>query len=55
MKSLDEHIDRMLGYLGLFIIGALGWTADRLGERRTTRPGLTARSRVSHAIERAKV
>jgi hypothetical protein len=35
MKSQDEHIDRMLGYLGLFIVGALGWTSDRLGELRT--------------------
>jgi hypothetical protein len=39
MKTRDEYIDRMLGYLGLFIIGALGWTADRLGDLRAAWPG----------------
>jgi hypothetical protein len=54
MKSQDEHIDRMLGYLGLFIVGALGWTSDPLGELRTAWPGLALRSKVSDTIGRAK-
>ena len=44
----------MLGYLGLFIIGALGWTADRLGDLRTAWPGPAPRPKTSSAIERAK-
>ena len=54
MKTFDKHIDRMLGYLGLFIIGALGWTADRFGELRTAWAGQAPRSNVSHTIGRAK-
>jgi hypothetical protein len=54
MKTPGEHIDRMLGYLGLFIIGALGWTADRLGELRIAWPGPAPRSKTSHTIGRAK-
>jgi len=55
MKTRDEHIDRILGYLGLFIIGALGWTADRLGEvpaAAWARPA--ARPKTSHGISRAR-
>ena len=31
MKALNKITDRTLGYLGLFLIGAISWTADRLG------------------------
>ena len=48
MKTRDEHIDRMLGYLGLFIIGALGWTSDRLAELRAASPGVASRPTTSH-------
>lgn len=34
MKTWDERVDRILGYVGLFIIGVLGWTADHFGDRR---------------------
>lgn len=54
MKTFDQHIDRALGYLGLFIIGVLGWTADRLGELRTAWPGPASRSKASPTIGRAK-
>ena len=52
MKTRDEHIDRILGYLGLFIIGALGWTADRLGEVPAARPA--PRPKTAHGISRAR-
>ena len=36
-------IDRMLGYLGLFLIGLIGWISDRLpaprARERPLRPG----------------
>ena len=54
MKTRDEYIDRMLGYLGLFIIGALGWTADRLGNLRAAWLEPAPRPKTSPAIERAK-
>ena len=54
MKTRDEHIDRVLGYLGLFIIGALGWAADRLGELRAAWPAVAPRPRTSRTIGRAK-
>jgi hypothetical protein len=31
MKTLSRITDRALGHLGLFLIGAISWTADRLG------------------------
>jgi hypothetical protein len=30
MKTLSRITDRALGHLGLFLIGAISWTADRL-------------------------
>jgi hypothetical protein len=30
MKALSRITDRALGHLGLFLIGAISWTADRL-------------------------
>jgi hypothetical protein len=54
MNTRDERIDRMLGYLGLFIIGALGWASDRLGELRGALPAAAPRRRTPRTIERAK-
>jgi hypothetical protein len=54
MKIRDEQIDRMLGYLGLFIIGVLGWTTDRLGELHRARPRVAPRPEPSHSIGRAE-
>jgi hypothetical protein len=54
MKTRDEHIDRMLGYLGLFIIGLLGWTCDRLRNLHAAWRGPALRPKASHAIGRAK-
>jgi hypothetical protein len=34
MKALVRITDRALGHLGLFLIGALSWAAERLGPRR---------------------
>jgi hypothetical protein len=55
MKSRDEHIDRMLCYLGLFIIGALGWTADRLSAVRAAWPTATRRPDSPRTIRTVKV
>jgi hypothetical protein len=55
MKTRDEQIDRMLGYLGLFIIGALGWASDRLGELRAAWPAAAPRPRTPPTMGRAKV
>jgi hypothetical protein len=30
MRPIDRITDRALGYLGLLLIGAISWTADRL-------------------------
>ena len=30
MGTRAQRVDRVLGYLGLLLIGALGWAADRL-------------------------
>jgi hypothetical protein len=54
MKTRDERIDHMLGYLGLFIIGALGWTADRVGELRAAWNRVAPRPTTSRTIGRAK-
>ena len=54
MKTRDENIDRVLGYLGLFIIGALGWACDRLGKLRAARPAAEPRPRISPTMGRAK-
>jgi hypothetical protein len=55
MKTRDERIDRMLGYVGLFIIGVLGWTADRLAELRAPQPGAVSRPSTSLAIRKVNV
>jgi hypothetical protein len=31
MRNVEQVVDRFMGYLGLFLIGALSWAADRLG------------------------
>ena len=54
MKTRDGHADRMLGYLGLFIIGALGWVSDRLGQSRPAWPAVAPRPTTSRGIGRAK-
>ena len=54
MKTRDEHVDRLLGYLGLFIIGALGWASDRLGELRAARPAAEPRPGIPPTMGRAK-
>jgi hypothetical protein len=54
MKTRDEQIDRMLGYLGLFIIGTVGWAADRLGELGAAWNRVAPRANTSHTIGRAK-
>jgi hypothetical protein len=42
MGPLDRITDRCLGYLGLFLIGAISWAADRLGPANRL-PGVPTR------------
>jgi hypothetical protein len=42
MKTLSRITDRALGHLGLFLIGAISWTADRLSTN-ALQPGSPAR------------
>jgi hypothetical protein len=42
MHNGERRIDRLLGYLGLLLIGALGWAADHV------RLGLTAPERTAN-------
>jgi hypothetical protein len=62
MKTLSSITDRALGYLGLFLIGAISWTADRLGASglqpgvptrvvplRSARPNTAGRAGVTRA------
>jgi hypothetical protein len=41
-SRVNGRIDRMLGYLGLFLIGLIGWVCDRAAFR------LPARQRTAH-------
>ena len=50
MDTGSPQIDRILGYLGLFVIGALGWVSDRLGPSRTVWPALPPRGEPSPAM-----
>jgi hypothetical protein len=40
--------------IGLFIIGALGWASDRLGELRGAWPAVVPRPRTARTVGRAK-
>ncbi len=53
MHNGERRADRLLGYLGLLVIGALGWAADhvRLGP---TAPERTAHPHITHASGRAR-
>jgi hypothetical protein len=45
MATNHQRIDRLLGYLGLFLIGLIGWTCDRLADVRAAARPLRAHSR----------
>jgi hypothetical protein len=42
MKALSRITDRALGHLGLFLIGAISWAADRLSTSGSE-PGIPTR------------
>jgi hypothetical protein len=49
MKSrINAHIDLALGYLGLFLIGLVGWVCDRRGPRPSKTPRIVVRSTPGH-------
>jgi hypothetical protein len=43
METVARITDRTLGYLGLFLIGAISWVADHVGEAREPAPSVGAR------------
>ena len=43
MKALSRIPDRALGYLGLLLIGAISWAADRLSPSKRE-PGIPTRA-----------
>jgi hypothetical protein len=43
-SRITPHIDRALGYLGLFLIGLIGWVCDRRAPSPSKPPRLVARS-----------
>ena len=47
MGTFERIVDTGLGYLGLFLIGAVSWTADRLPLAGRPEPGVPTRM-VSH-------
>jgi hypothetical protein len=51
MGTIERVADRCMGYLGLFLIGAIGWMADRMGPVPQPAPRARAR-RVSHRTTR---
>jgi hypothetical protein len=52
MGTSVKRVDRVLGYLGLLLIGALGWVADRLPAGPAA-PQAATHSRPVHASGRA--
>jgi hypothetical protein len=42
MKRVEQVSDRFMGYLGLFLIGALSWAADHMAPRRHPASGANA-------------
>jgi hypothetical protein len=43
MERLERVADRFLGYLGLFLIGAISWVAERMGPAPQPAPGRARR------------
>ena len=55
MRALEAVGDRFMGYLGLFLIGAISWAADRMGPPRLpARPTPVVPSRISLATHRSR-
>jgi hypothetical protein len=55
MRTMATVGDRLMGYLGLFLIGAISWVADRTGPSRLpARPAPGVPSRISLAAHRSR-
>jgi hypothetical protein len=52
MERLERVADRCLGYLGLFLIGAISWVAERMGPAPQPAPGARARRVSPHQTPR---
>jgi hypothetical protein len=52
MRKLERVADRCLGYLGLLLIGAISWVAERMGPAPQPAPGARARRVSPHQTPR---
>jgi hypothetical protein len=52
MERLERIADGCLGYLGLFLIGAISWVAERMGPVPRPAPGARARRVSAHHTPR---
>ena len=53
MRAVEVLVDRSMGYLGLFLIGAISWVADRMGPAPQPAPRVRARRVPHHSAGRA--
>jgi hypothetical protein len=54
METVERAADRFAGYLALFLIGAIGWVADRMGPAPQPAPRVRARRVSPHTTRRAE-
>jgi hypothetical protein len=54
MRTMETVSERFMGYLGLFLIGAISWVADRMGPPRLPARPAPVPSRVSLATQRSR-
>jgi hypothetical protein len=53
MRAVEVLVDRSMGYLGLFLIGAISWVADRMGPAPQQAPRVRALRVPQHSAGRA--
>ena len=53
MGTVEKAVDRCMGYLGLFLIGAISWVADRMAPDPKPAPRTRARRASQHNTGRA--
>jgi hypothetical protein len=54
MRAVERMADRCLGYLGLVLIGAIGWVAERMEPAPQPAPRPRARRVTPHTTRRAE-
>jgi hypothetical protein len=54
MRTVERMADRCLGHLGLFLIGVMGWVADRMEPAPQPAPRARTRRVSPHPTRRAE-